>query len=130
MIKVIVVPFVIFIITFLSDDVSIRIPLKQSASVKIQTTLFSFSFARRRNGNIIKFFRNIQYAYKPLGFLIKNAKFSFSYYKEKGHIIFQTKIIFFLISLIIFLYSKIFALIKTRIAHVGKQIKRNNQNIS
>ena len=109
--KVIITPFVILIITLLSQPISINISKGAKTIIEIKTLLISFkSNINKKSFKPLKLFKNVMPLFDATSFICKNAAIRYGYDKSNEtntHILtIKTHVIILLISLIIFLYSK------------------------
>lgn len=118
--KAVIIPLIILIITFLSEQITIEIFKASSTTVIIHTMLFSVVLNKNgRKKHKAKFFENIKHFIASSKFLLKNSSVAYSYdISSKHKLVFKTHVIILFISLTIFLYSKTKSLLKKRIKYV------------
>ena len=116
--KVILTPFIILIIAFLSQQTKITLSRSESTVVTVDTMLFSFVFTpKKQRVRPFRLLKNTRHAVNAAMFLLKNSRVRYRYNNaEEGEpdksgkthrLILYTQVINLPISLIIFLHSKI-----------------------
>ena len=113
--KVILTPFIILIITFLSQQIKITVSRGESTLITVDTMLFSLALTpRKQKARPFRFLKNIRYMANAVLYLSKNSVVRYRYSNaetdtQNGKIhrlIFYTQVINLPISIIIFLYSR------------------------
>ena len=113
--KVILTPFIILIITFLSQQIKITVSRGESTLITVDTMLFSLALTpRKQKAHPFRFLKNIRYMANAVLYLSKNSVVRYRYSNaetdtQNGKIhrlIFYTQVINLPISIIIFLYSR------------------------
>ncbi len=119
--KVVLVPIVILIITFLSEQITLVFEKSNAFTIEIYTMLLHISIKKRKSkSRSFNFYKSIRHFIFPTKYLIQNSSILYSYkVGDKHKFVLKTHVIILLISLTIFLYSKAKSINKKRIKYVG-----------
>ena len=130
--KVILTPFIILIITFLSQQIKITVSRGESTVIVVDSMLFSFVLTpEKRKMRPLRILKNTRHIMNAISYLFKNSRVRYRYLNsaegtqngKAHHLILYTQVINLPISLIIFLYSRFKNRVRKMMKGVRQQIK-------